>query len=109
MCIVTFDLLNFLSILMGVDGLLLGGSSAGTEQYTSTSRTNSGPTFSGLPGGGEVEAHDIHNGCSFLSLTHKMMLSLKMMSIVLRSTSMREGVSITWLPTLNRQNTPWRA
>ena len=33
---------------MGVDGLLLGGSSAGTEQYTSTSRTNSGPTFSGL-------------------------------------------------------------
>ena len=92
---------------MGVDGLLLGGSSAGTEQYTSTSRTNSGPTFSGLEE--RVETHDIHNGCSFLSLTHKMMLSLKMMSMVLRSTSMREGVSITWLPTLNRQNTPWRA
>ena len=92
---------------MGVDGLLLGGSSAGTEQYTSTSRTNSGPTFSGLVE--RVETHDIHNGCSFLSLTHKMMLSLKMMSMVLRSTSMREGVSITWLPTLNRQNTPWRA
>lgn len=70
MCIFTFDLLNFLSILMGVDGLLLGGSSAGTEQYTSTSRTNSGPTFSGLAGGKKWR-HMISTmaAASYLSLT----------------------------------------
>lgn len=39
--------LSFLSILMGVDGLA-EKSSAGTEQYNSTSTVKSGPTSSGL-------------------------------------------------------------
>ncbi len=43
----TFDL-NLLSILMGVEGLMVVVSSTGTEQYTSTSSVKSGSTFSGL-------------------------------------------------------------
>ena len=38
--------------------------------------------------------------------THKTMVSLKLMSIVFRSTCTSDGVSITWLPIRNRQKAP---
>ena len=38
---------------------------------------------------------------------HKMTVSLKTISIVLRSTSAKVGECITWLPILNRQKTPY--
>ena len=72
------------------------------EQYTSASRTKSLSTRSGL----ETNIRSKFLAITRQETTHKMIQSVKDISIVDRSTSAIECVSITWLPRRNKQNTP---